>query len=159
MTNGNGGIPGFFVAGGIGVSNTAILIGGLAIATALWLSTAGSARKQFSDRNSMDIVEGDVFAYAADVNQIHANRDRIRAAIERARAAFKIARDAYRKKRKDLFEALRNGTITKDQYKVQRRAASAEFHAAIRTRWQEIHTALGVATRNPHSDTVVPTVP
>lgn len=159
MTNGNGVIPGVFVAGGVGVSNTAILIGGLAAAAWLWFAYADSQRKEFGDGKSIQHVMDDVYAYAAYPTQVSANADRIRAAIQRARSAFQTARDSYKKKIQDLITARRNGTITGAQFREQLRLANQEFRAAIRTRHQEIMQELGISVGDSHTANVVPTVP
>ena len=159
MTNGNVSIPGVFVAGGVGVSNTALLIGGAALATWLWFAYSDSQKKQFGDSRNIQTVMDDVYAYAAYPTQVTANRDRVRAAIQRARSAFQTARDSYKKKIKDLVAAKKAGTITHAQFREQLRLANQEFHAAIRTRHQEIMDELGISVGDSHTANVVPTVP
>lgn len=162
MANGNGvpRIPGFFVGGGIALSNAAILIGGLALVTMAWLgmNTAGRRIELATDDESMaKQVEADMFAFAASPQQLHENRDRIRAAINRSRDKFTEAREAYQKKIRDLHIALRKKLITHAQFKAQLLAAHTEFIAAVRARHREIMDLLNVP-HSEHDHVVTPTL-
>ena len=163
MANGNGGvprIPGFSAAWGVSLSNTAIVVGGLALLAVTWLSmnkNGGSKMAIPMDDESLGrIVEGDVLAYAASPQSVHENRDRIRDAISRVRDTFRAAREAYTKKIRDLAIARQKGLITNVQFQAQHRAALVEFKAAIKARHREIMNLLNI----PHfaqSPTVTPT--
>jgi hypothetical protein len=162
MANGNGGtprIPGFSLIGGISLSNTAILAGGIALAAWIWFMNAQSRKIAMVDpeQEAIDTVEGDVYSYAANSDQARGNSDRVRAAVERGRSVFRAALDAFRKKHQDLIKARRDGTITSAQYVAQLKLARIEYQKAIRQRWKEIHDALGISTRNPHVARVQPT--
>ena len=158
MANGNGiRIPGFFVAGGFGLSNTAILVGGLALVTVAWLSMNRRPELAMDDESMAQQVEADMFAFAASPQQLHENRDRIREALNRIRDKYREAREAWQKKQRDLHIALRNKTITMAQYQAQRRAAQIEFMAAVRTRHREIMELLHIPHR-AHDHVVTPTL-
>lgn len=146
MANGNGvpSIPGFFVGGGVALSNTAIMIGGLAVVAWLWLTLNKTKPPAMDDESIAQQIEGDVFAYAASPQSVNENRDRIRAAINAIRDKFTEAREAYQKKMRDLITAKKAGTITQAQFQAQHRIALTEFRAAVKTRHREIMQELNI---------------
>jgi len=161
MANGSNGFPkGFFVGGsaGVALSNTAIVFGGLALITLAWLTMNRGPKIKMDDETLGQIVESDVLAYAATPTTAENNRDRIRAAINRIRDTFRVARENFIKKIHDLVAARRAGTITNDQFRVQIRAAVAEFHTAIRQRHAEIMHELGIPKYNSDRAEMVPTM-
>jgi hypothetical protein len=154
MTNGNGmpRLPGIFVGGGFGISTGAILVGTIGILAAMWLANSMTRPRIPTAGQLENEVMADVYAYATNPVTVQQNIDRIREAITRARSAFRVALDAYIKKIRDLHTALRNGTITREQYRTQRLAAHQEFRAAIKARHKEIMDALGVPRRRAGQD-------
>lgn len=156
MANGNGG---FTIAGGVHVSTGAIIMGGIAAITAIWLLGRKIAEEQMSDLPQEIRILNDVYRAAAYPAQVSQNHDRIMAAIQRIRDQFRVAREAFQKKIRDLVEARRKGTITNDQFRAQFRLAINEFHVAIRLRHKEIMQQLGVPVRNKRIANGPPTTP
>jgi hypothetical protein len=163
MANRNGmpRIPGIMVGVGVALSNTAILIGGLALVTWLWIMNANKSKTPTlpSDAQIEQQIYEDVYAYSAYPAQVSLNHDRVRDAIQRIRDTFRLAREAYRKKIRDLHIALKAGTITREQYRAQHKAALAEFRTAIKARHSEIMLALGVPVHNAQAAYAMPTLP
>ena len=164
MANGNGmpRIPGFMVGGGVAVSNTAILIGGAALLAALWFMNANNKSKTtipLSDDQIEQAVLTDVYAYAAYPTQIEQNVDRIRAAITRMRTEYRAAGDAFHKKLRDLRDAMKAGTITREQYRAQHRAAVKEYVDKIHSIRASVMAELGIARAARQEQERPPTVP
>ena len=162
MTNGDGvpKLPGFFIGGGVGISTSAILIGGLGLLAWTWLSMQNNNRPKIAmdDETLAQQVEGDVLAYAADSHSVNENRDRIRSAINRIRDTFTAAREAYVKKIRDLAIARRKGLITNTQFHTQKMAAHIEFQAAIKARHREIMEELNIPHFASNETAIVPTL-
>lgn len=167
MTNGDGGvprIPGFFVGGGVALSNVALLIGGATALAWLWFTMSHKRMESIGLLPEMDDeslgkqVEGDIYAYAASPQSVRENRDRIHQAINRIRDTFTAAREAYIKKIRDLHIALRKKLITHEQFRTQVLAAHTEFRAAIKARHREIMQELNIPHFASNDTAVVPTL-
>ena len=154
MANGVPKIPAFssFFAGGVSVSNTAVLIGAGIIALGAVLHSMWGKQKMKSELNPV-LVEQQIFDdvedYSAYPAQVHQNADRVMDAIRRS-AALKELRDDYIHNIRAVIIARRQGLITQSEMRAKMQKAREDYVAAIREKWKIIVHQLGIGLGHAH---------
>ena len=156
----NGGVPKIpafssFFAGGVSVSNTAVLIGAALVGAGILVHTmwsGGSKKKMMAEMNPV-IVEQQIFDdvedYSAYPAQVTQNADRVMDAIRRS-AALKELRDDYIHNIRAVITARKSGLITQSEMRAKMQKAREDYVAAIREKWKTIVHQLGIGLGHAH---------